>query len=470
VTFAALLNTLLVRQRAILVAVFAAAFGIAVAAAFLLPKQYSATASLSITGSGNPQADQAQAAVYQHLLGSAPVRNLAASRLGVPPSELQGKVSFAVEPGAPLITVTARDRKAAQSARIANAYAAAFVTNRLDATRATARNRQKQLQDTISATQRQLRRLRGLAREAAQTHLTVARQAYQNAVRNAAFTITDVSLGAPAGTPTAPAKPRPLLYLLGGAVAALFLAIAAALGADALDKRVRDDSELEEILDAPVLARVPRGKGKDDAALRQSFEFLRTNLEFADGRDRSPRTLAITSCAPGAGKTFVTSALSRAFATSDGQVVAVDADLHRPALRSAFAVDSEQGVAEALANSSDPSPYLATTSSGVTVLPAGKIETEPSLLFKSERFSGMLRSLGERSTHVFVDTPPVLAGPETSVIGALVDGVVLVVDFNEARRDELIAARQQLSRTGARVVGVVVNRAPRRRGGAHGYY
>jgi len=59
---------------------------------------------------------------------------------------------------------------------------------------------------------------------------------------------------------------------------------------------------------------------------------------------------------------------------------------------------------------------------------------------------------------VVMDTPPVSVAAEASAAVNAADGVILVVDQERVSRDRLVAAREQLSRTRAKFLGVVLNR------------
>jgi Mrp family chromosome partitioning ATPase len=47
---------------------------------------------------------------------------------------------------------------------------------------------------------------------------------------------------------------------------------------------------------------------------------------------------------------------------------------------------------------------------------------------------------------------------DASAVAAAVDGVILVVDLERARRRELLTAKRQLANARAKVLGIVVNR------------
>src|SRR5205085_371151 len=101
-----------------------------------------------------------------------------------------------------------------------------------------------------------------------------------------------------------------------------------------------DESEMTRDLGLPVLARVPSGKSGDTL---ESIRTLRTNLMFLSGAAK-PRTVAVVSANPEAGKTFVAVQLAEAAAAVEDQVVFVDADLRRPSAHEQFGVRRAPGL------------------------------------------------------------------------------------------------------------------------------
>ncbi len=75
------------------------------------------------------------------------------------------------------------------------------------------------------------------------------------------------------------------------------------------------------------------------------------------------------------------------------------------------------------------------------------------------RLQQMFDDLRQHADYVVVDTVPVSTVADASAVAAAADGVILVVDLNQARRRDLLAAKKQLAHARAKVFGMVVNRA-----------
>src|SRR4029079_10179978 len=132
-----------------------------------------------------------------------------------------------------------------------------------------------------------------------QTNLTTAQQALISLQPNG-FQVTALTVPIPQ---LGPISPRPLRAgLLGFLVALVFVAEGLVLLRAFGDRfaRTNDVEQITSFTGLPVLAMVPRGRGPD---VVEAFRTLRTNLMCLEGAGR-PRTIAIVSPNPGAGKSF----------------------------------------------------------------------------------------------------------------------------------------------------------------------
>ncbi|MFL5844526.1 MAG: YveK family protein [Solirubrobacteraceae bacterium] len=137
-----------------------------------------------------------------------------------------------------------------------------------------------------------------------------------------------VTLADAAAVPEAAARPKPKLYAALALILGLALGLALAALRERFDHRIRSVEDLEAIVDAPILARVPR-RGRGDvgtAAFTEAFRVLRTNLQFAFP-EGTLRTVAVTSNVPVEGKSTTVSQLARVSASAGNEILVVEADL-----------------------------------------------------------------------------------------------------------------------------------------------
>ena len=294
----------------------------------------------------------------------------------------------------------------------------------------------------------------------------------------------------------APLPSTPLLT--GGALkVALGLFIGLALGLviayilEALNTSIRKPEDLEAVLHVPGLAVIPRitdgsrsaqshfrrllGSGKAAKAAVgspltgnqtfsigiEAFRNLRTSLIWSDGGE-ALRTLVVTSAAPGEGKTMTAANLAVTLAYDGLRVLLVDCDIRRPRVHGLFQLPRAPGLMELLRASTDPDapPVQAIRNTPVarlSVLTCGALPVNASNLLSGTRMRVLLGELQEQFDIIVLDTPPVLATADASIVASLTDGVLLVVRAGTTDRNAAQRAYQQLANVGARVVGTVLN-------------
>jgi protein-tyrosine kinase len=179
--------------------------------------------------------------------------------------------------------------------------------------------------------------------------------------------------------------------------------------------------------------------------------------------------LAVTSAASGEGVTTTAVELGIALAQSTTKTVAiVDANLHRPALHTAFSAALQPGLRELIAEISSHNwepgfaqsaewvrGFLRTNLPNLWVLPSGCPVGNPSQLMTSEAAEFAMRSISVRFDYVVLDCPPILSSVEAGMLCRLADGVAIVVRAGLTPREDVLRARHMLE--GARVTGVILN-------------
>jgi capsular exopolysaccharide synthesis family protein len=268
-----------------------------------------------------------------------------------------------------------------------------------------------------------------------------------------------------ASTPSQPARPQPTLYTLVGALLGLIAGTGMAFLAELLDRRVRSNDELEELLAAPILAQVPQRTraAAAEAAFEETFRVLRTNLQFMN-RDGVPlRSLTVVSPSEGDGKSSVAFHLAVSMAEAGYSVILVEADMRRPGLRRLALPDHEERITVGLSTFLTSPPDLdavlyQTDHEGLMFIPAGVLPPAPSTLLDAARSRMLFTEAQRRASMVIVDTPPLSVGAEAATLAASADGALMVVDPRISRKAAVRRVRQQLSVVGASLIGVVVNR------------
>ncbi len=257
------------------------------------------------------------------------------------------------------------------------------------------------------------------------------------------------------GAPIAPLPGRDglLAFLVAFVVAAEGFVIVRALS-DRVSKAA-DVATITELTGLPVLAQVPRGSGPE---VVEAFRTLRTNLMFLEGSGR-PRTIALLSPNPGAGKSFCATHLAESAVAVDAQVVLVDADLRRPVLHTRLRVDREPGLSDTLRGGPlADSLHRVEGFSNLRLVPSGSQVTDTAAALGGRAFRAVLDALDDAEL-VIVDTPPGGGYADALAISAQCDAGLLVLDAQTTRRRATEQFIEALERTGASLIGVILNSA-----------
>lgn len=194
----------------------------------------------------------------------------------------------------------------------------------------------------------------------------------------------------------------------------------------------------------------------------EAYRTLRTNLTFA-ALDKPIETLVVTSAAPGEGKSTVLANLAVTMAQGERRTILVDADLRRPGLHEIFGIVNDRGLTTMIVEEAalDDPPLIDVGVDNLWLVPSGPIPPNPADILGSRKMEGVIAALKARADVVLFDAPPIIAVTDAAVLGTKVDGVLLVVCAGRTRREHAQRARELLERVHVRIVGAVLNDAPR---------
>ncbi|KJL24326.1 Tyrosine-protein kinase YwqD [Microbacterium azadirachtae] len=195
---------------------------------------------------------------------------------------------------------------------------------------------------------------------------------------------------------------------------------------------------------------------------------LRTNLVYMDV-DNPPRIIVVTSPLPGDGKSTISSNLAVTLASSGQPVVLIDGDLRRPMIGTVFGLPKGAGISDVLAGCATIAEVAQRFGNGqLLVVAAGKVPPNPSEVLGSARMRELLKSIA-REAIVIVDAPPLVPVTDAAVLAHSADGAIIVGTVGKTTYEVLGKAIGNLERAGARALGLVLNKVPRRGSGA-AYY
>ena len=289
-----------------------------------------------------------------------------------------------------------------------------------------------------------------------------------------------VSVTRTAIVPGGPISPQVPLNLALGLIVGLGLGIGAAVLREQFNTSVNGVGDVEKLTGAIPLGVVPYDAQAAKQPLittdqfggrAEAFRTLRTNLQFADVDD-PPRVITISSALPDEGKTTTACNVALTLAQSGARVVLVEGDLRKPAVGKYLGISNAAGLTNVLAGQHELRDVLVSYQRDMlAVLPSGPTPPNPSEMLGSQQMQQLLTTLAAAYDLVVIDAPPLLPVTDAAVLAAAADGAILVIRHGRSRREEVERATQALTSVNAKVLGTVLNFAPRRkrRGGYDGY-
>jgi capsular exopolysaccharide synthesis family protein len=204
--------------------------------------------------------------------------------------------------------------------------------------------------------------------------------------------------------------------------------------------------------------------------ISEAYRVLRTNIEFSS-IDQEIRVLMVTSTQPGEGKTTTSANLAVAYAQAGKRVLVVDCDLRKPTLHLLFNVSNRTGFTNTIVQQLPVADAVKETSiENLSVLTSGPIPPNPSEMLGSERMNELLTELKANYDIIVIDTPPAVAVADAQVVATKVDGVVLVINSGQVKRELAMKVKASLDHVKARIIGVVLNNVDRKEEGSYYYY
>jgi capsular exopolysaccharide synthesis family protein len=284
----------------------------------------------------------------------------------------------------------------------------------------------------------------------------------------------------PAQASKNPIRPNVKQDTLMAALVGLVLSLGVIFLIEYLDDTVKSAADLSQFLGLTTLGAVGRIQGKAYEKLvaqrdpyspeSEAYRMIRSNIQFASV-DRPLKAIMITSPTSSEGKSLTVANLGVVMAQAGLKTIIVDTDLRRPVQHQIFHVPNMEGLTKLLRSPGiEVNGQLEDTEiENLRVLTSGDIPPNPSELLGSQRMGQLLDRLTELADVVIFDSPPVLAVADATILSKRVDGLLLVTEAGQTRRDAARQAVLNLQQAGANLLGGVLNRVSHK-GGGYYYY
>jgi capsular exopolysaccharide synthesis family protein len=282
-----------------------------------------------------------------------------------------------------------------------------------------------------------------------------------------------------AALPTIPISPQRSLIVSFAGVLALMAGIGLSLVLEMLNNTFKSIEDVESKLNLPVLGILPLIKGRQrgeiaqmftsdqDKAFSEAIRTIRTSLVLSDMHQRH-RTLVVTSSLPGEGKSSVAANLAYAFGQME-KVLLIDADLRRPTLAKNFKFPvGSPGLANLIAGTAKLDECIK-SNEGIDMLCAGAVPPNPLELLSSERFAKLIEFFKGRYDRVIIDSPPIQAVSDASVLAIHADAQIYVIKSEATAIPLVKRGVGQLLQSNSPLTGVVLNQVDVQKAQKQGY-
>lgn len=314
--------------------------------------------------------------------------------------------------------------------------------------------------------------------------VTSSRELYDALLENAKSIDVSSEIGAqayvtvlsPAEIPEYPDSPRIMQTLALFMATGFLIGVGIVLGADRLDRSVKQPEEIENALSLATLGMIPHLGGgflsrgvkngliTDPASKEaESFRVVRTALQYSRG-GQPPKAILVTSALPKEGKSTVAANLAISYAQRGDKTLLIDCDLKRPTAHRLFDRERSPGVSDVLTGQKSEDEIVSPSGfDNLDLMTAGPAAPSPSDLLESKAMKEFLARMRESYNIIIIDSAPLSGMADSLVLSALCDGVCLLANRGKTPTAAFKKSVALLDHVEAPLLGVIYNHRDRGR-------
>jgi capsular exopolysaccharide synthesis family protein len=294
--------------------------------------------------------------------------------------------------------------------------------------------------------------------------------------------------------PLSPSSPNTFYNLILSAVLGLLLAVGAGFFLEYMDTSVNTPQQVWAAVSLATLGAVPQlkpfakrynapfssngrsqqllslGKSRESSAKElvvardelsaiaaESYRIIRASILFSQA-ERPPQVILLTSPCADEGKTVTTLNLGITLAQSGRRILVIDGDIRKGRCHQLVNINPQEGVTNVVTGQATLAQCIRTTAiPRLYLLPRGASAPNPAELLMSQKMREVLDELRSQFDFIVIDSPPVIAVSDATVLSTICDGVVLVFHGQKTTRPSAQRAVERLDRVGAPMLGVILN-------------
>ncbi len=268
-----------------------------------------------------------------------------------------------------------------------------------------------------------------------------------------------------------------LIVMAGGSVGIL-MGLAVAFLIDILDKSVKTVKEAKELFGYTMLGVIPSfdksgkirpvavnsdlsiprviARDMSQSPVREAYQMLQANLKYLSS-DEKIKSIVVASSVSGEGKSEVSANLAASMAQVGRRVLLVDADMRQPIQHHIWGLTNAIGLSNTLISEAEWDEVTQEVMPGLDVITAGVVPPNPVALLDSRRMARLVEVFSQNYDYIIFDTPPLVGLADTTILGKMTDGMLLVVRPGVVDSASASAAKEMVTHTNQKLLGMVAN-------------
>lgn len=174
--------------------------------------------------------------------------------------------------------------------------------------------------------------------------------------------------------------------------------------------------------------------------------------------DTTTRTIYVTSCHNGEGKTTAAVSMAYSLATNkNANVLLIDGGVN-PKVHDLFDIQQTPGLTDTIADTGKLDESLVVTEyQNLTTMPSGTaLGSYPR--YNPDQFQSILGLLKERFDYIIFDGHPLIGSSQAQKLAQMFDGIAMVVECEKTKWEVVQVSLEKLRKTRANILGIVLNK------------
>lgn len=214
---------------------------------------------------------------------------------------------------------------------------------------------------------------------------------------------------------------------------------------------------------------MPIAQGDPHSIASEQYRKLRTNIDLSNF-NKEIKSIAITSSFKEEGKTLTSINLATVYAQCAKKTLLIDMDLRKPKIHRGFKLSNETGLSNIIKDGIAKEEVIHKVGDYLYVLSTGSKLPFPNEFLLSKDLRSLMKELHQEYDRIIIDTPPMTAVNDASIVSTFVDGTILVIASRNTSSDVANDVLKNLNDNGANMIGSVLTRVQKRDHRYFNYY